>query len=172
MITKRITAVTKLVSQFDDAFILGFDTETRQKYLDTLDIEVLGDLTNLKEQPTIFVVSPLKAKYEYLINDSSVDPWSIFSTHVEGIQNCPDIKLQHKQGVLTHETQEDLPPRVIQDIAHMIISIANKSGSEVFFTQSVASLRYSQAVLTKDALKDRAEIARMVDAKNNSSESE
>jgi len=169
MITKRITAVTKLVSQFDDAFILGFDEDIKQKYMDTLNIDELGDLKNLKEQPTIFVVSPLKAKYEYLINDSSIDPWAIFSTHVEALQNCPDIKLEHKQGVLTHETQELIPPRIVQDIAHMIVSLANKSGSEVFFTQSVASLRYSQAVKIKDASKSRADLARMADAQNNDS---
>lgn len=169
MIKRRITALTKLVSQFDDSYILNFDETQKEKYLETLDIESLGSLKELVDMPTIFKVKPLTPEYEYLINGGEVNPWHIFSTHLESVEYF-DVKLEFdKQGVLDSKHHDDFPARVIQDIAHMIVSLANRSGSEVFFMQSVASLRYTQAVKIKAVSKKAIENARTVDAQNKNS---
>jgi hypothetical protein len=176
MIKKRITALTKLVSQFDDSFILQFDEDQRAKYLETLDIETLGSMKEIIDMPTIFNVKPLKSEYEYLINGGEIDPWHIFATHIESIDYFElddGEKLEfEKSGILKDKHHNDLPARVIQDIAHMIVALANQTGSEVFFTQSAASFRYSQALKIKDASRNRAEIARMAGVKSSGSGSE
>jgi hypothetical protein len=174
MIKRRITALTRLVSQFDDAFVLGFDEDQKQKYLDTLNIEELGSFKEIIDMPTIFNVKPLKSEYEYLIHGDNINPWLIFATHIESVEHFEledGERLEFdKQGILKDKHHNDFPSRVIQDIAHMIVSLANQSGSEVFFTQSVASLRYAQAVKNRAVSKAAIENARMVDAQNKNSE--
>jgi hypothetical protein len=134
MIKKRLTQQRKIISHFDSA-IAQLKPERIKKYVESLDIADLGDLTKLKEQPSIFTIVPLKVKYEYLsFEPDSNSMWTIFATHVKHIDNI-DFELEFDDGVITDNMREYFPPKIIQNISSIIVALANTGQGEVFFTQ-------------------------------------
>lgn len=148
---KRPTQPVELVSIFDTAFILGFPEAIREKYVDTLDIRVLGNLEQMENKPTVFKCAPLKVKFEHMVYTDYPDAWGIFSNHVQDVRYCGDISFSWSHGVIDDDGRGLLAPRVVQDIANQISAIANKSGENFFFTPPVGALHYARRVQEKNA---------------------
>lgn len=149
---KRVSAETKLVSLFDDAYVTGFTDEQRESYEGTLDIGKLGDITGKDKKPAVFVCKPLMPKYEYLAFDAFPDYWGIFKTHVVSIEGGPFEVVRENEQIV--DTQRgDFPTRIVQDIASQIVALCNKSGGDYFFTPSGAAQHYAQAVKARLAVK-------------------
>lgn len=149
---KRVSAETRLVTLFDDAYVLSFTDEQREAYENSLDIEALGDMNKLVKKPAVFVCQPLKPKYEYMAFDVYPDYWGIFKTHVTEMRDGPfDIARENEKIVDT--MRGDFPTRIVQDIASQIVALCNKSGGDYFFTPSGAAQHYAQAVKSRHAVK-------------------
>lgn len=133
MIKKRVTAVRRVVSHFDPA-LANIDSERLKRYIETLDIEDLGDISALTSRPTIFEIAPLKSKYEYLAYSSgSLDYWGIFATHVTRIEGWGEIE-RTPDGDISGKERDVFPSNVVQNIADIVITLATSTGSEGFFS--------------------------------------
>ncbi len=165
MIRKRLTAEKRIVSTLDDAYPLSFTPEQRENYSSTLNIDDLGDLSEVKDKPTVFKVKPLQSKYEYLTFSNVPDAWLIFATHVTGIEYCDEIELTFTNGIIDDTLRDEFTPKIVQEIASMIVTLANSNDSDAFFLQSDVSLRFNQRVILRHAQKKMAQHALMVAAR-------
>lgn len=160
---KRISEQTELVSQFDDVFVLGFTEEQQEEYRNTLDIKKLGDFSDMTEKPAVFRVDPLKPKFEYMAFSHDPDTWGIFAAHVKEIRNA-EVELTFQGENIDPVHRAEIPARIVQDIASMIVALCNKSGDDYFFTPSVASLHYGQRVKARHAAKKMESVAALAGA--------
>lgn len=149
---RRLTERVSLVSQFDDVFVSAFSEDKREKYRETLEVDVLGDMKDMEEKPAIFIVEPLKPKYEAVAHGQFQDIWAVFAGHVKDILHS-DIELEMDGEVVAAKHRAEIPMRIVHDIAGMIIALANKSGEDYFFTPSVAALHFDQRMTSKNAAK-------------------
>ncbi len=133
---KRLTGERKLVSS--ECPNLGdtrYSTEQLGKYFKTLDIEVLGKVPDLLALHTIFTVEPLKVKDEGFIGMGYINHWEVFRRRVKAIENFKDSSgneiAWEREGdnrMLTDAMRELIPVCVVEDIAGMIVSLANNDG--------------------------------------------
>jgi hypothetical protein len=136
---KRITSNRRVISRVDRS-LTGLDIKTIRDYALSLDIESLGDISQLIEPPTIWTISPLKAKYAHLDmgegQNNSQSFWNIFALHVVGCEDR-DVVLEWEGAgdskSLTDAVREQIPEDYIRDIAQMIIQLANGDGTYVPF---------------------------------------
>jgi hypothetical protein len=169
-IKRRTSADAKIVCRFDSA-LAHIGEKKVNEYIRTLDAECLGDLSNIAEKPSVFTVRPLMSDKEYLENGEHSDWWSIFACHVKEITEF-DLSMTRTDGVIDFKYKDEIPPRVVKDIAQQIISLANHSGDSVFtlppdgfsaFLRGAIAARISEASKTT---------ARLEAAKNKKPESD
>jgi hypothetical protein len=134
MIKRRITEQRRVVSHFDEA-LAHVPMDQLKAYSKSLDIEDLGDLRGLKERPTVFTVRPLTVKYEHLAFDiqTGIDFWGIFSTHVTAVTDLP-FELTFIDDVINEKHRSEFPPRIVQDIASIVVTLSNNNGESIPFT--------------------------------------
>ncbi len=133
---KRITKSRVVYSRVDPAIAKFSDLEKHMQYCRTLDINDLGDLTKLLEQPTAITIAPLKTKWAHLDKGESFDAsdcWLICSTHIEKIDGMTLTWENEKAGVLHESVREMLTEDVLFDIAQMVIQLANGDGANIPF---------------------------------------
>jgi hypothetical protein len=131
-IKKRLSTDVKLVCRFDPA-VVDIESKKVRDYLQTLDIAKLGDMTDLADKPSVFTVRPLSVNFEYMANDSDSDYWGIFAHHVKAVTEL-DFNLSFSEGSIDYKHREDFPPRIVKDVAEMIIMLANDGRDSTFFT--------------------------------------
>ena len=167
MIPRRVNENRRLVSYYDNSFILNFTEEQKSEYYKTLKIESLGSMADLgaDELPTIFVCKPLSTKWEHLSYGAEPNYWGIFQTHVKAIENS-EVKLEFEEGIMTADMRELFPPVVVVNIAKMIVEIANSTAQECFFMPSDAALHYGRVVKVQSVGKKKVGSVRGEDAKN------
>jgi hypothetical protein len=156
---KRPSDPVELVSIFDNSFILEFSEKQREEYMDTLDIAVLGNISQMEDKPVVFKALPLRVKYEHMAYSDYPDAWGIFQNHVIDVKYFDAVKLEWKHERIEDSCRDDIPPRVVQDIANQIAATANKSGENFFFTPPQGALLYARRVQTKSAARKMSKMS-------------
>jgi len=148
---KRLTTRRKLISTHcqelgNDKF---YTDKMLSEYLKTLDIDKLGKHEDLVARHTIFTVSPLSVDNEKFVDNIYVfNAWEIFRRHVHAVENWidpetgKDIEIKWENNLMTDDCRELIFPEVVEDIARMIISLANNDG--------VKKLHTARATFTAD----------------------
>jgi hypothetical protein len=139
----------KIVSLHDQA-LLDCDREQLEKYAETRNLDDL-DLTKCKEQPTIFVASPLQAKWEYLLDGSvgATDLWSVFRSHIIEVLNASEMikdfnlfEQSAGQKMMRDEAREQIfDPDTIAEVATVIIQAPSRFDKRPFVTLDTSWLR-------------------------------
>jgi hypothetical protein len=143
-IKRRLTADIKLVSQFDEAFATYVPEDIQEKYNQRWNIEELGDLSQYKEQPSVFTCRPLMAKHEHFINPPWTDYWGIFANHVRSVTGL-DFEIEWDGKVMAPSMQDAFPRDIVVNIASMIEKLGSTSGHDSFFTVPVGFLAFREA---------------------------
>ena len=166
-IRQRLTSKVRLVSHFDDAFCKYVPEDLQEKYNQTLDIDVLGDLTRFKEQPSVVDCFPLLAKYEYLVNPPYTDYWGIFKYHVKAITGL-DFELKFDGEAIDETMRKKLPKDFVINIASLIETLASRSSEDCFFTPPAGYSGYKLACKKRLAAENTIQGASMGAAINKS----
>jgi hypothetical protein len=139
---KRITRDFTVVARVDES-LRSLDAETFSKYCEQLDMKLLGDLAKMPEPPTVWTITPLKAKYAHLDMGDENDAaswWSIFRLHVVKV-NDPSIPWEKEDWgggkALADSVREEIPEDFIRDLAQIIIQLAHGDGTYVPFDVQV-----------------------------------
>jgi len=131
MIPRRTNVCRKVVSRFDPAWRqLLTKRGAYGDYCNTLEIEALGDLSGLSEPFEIFDIMPLRVQYEMYVDGKNSNWWEIFRTHVKSISSIP---LEMDGDRIKDSIRDILGFAYIEDIARMIVDLANIDGKTVFF---------------------------------------
>jgi len=159
---RRLTAERKLISTHCPE-LSKYDDDSLAEYLKTLDITKLGDITDLAAVHTIFTVTPLTTENEKFVDlPYTINHWEVFRRHVTSIENMENadgtqFKFAWDAGKLKEEHRADLPIEVVQDVARMIVSLANNDGikkphtARVGFTDDLRYWRILSATNAKRA---------------------
>jgi hypothetical protein len=137
MIRERLTAPRKAVSLFDHA-LLDIEDGKLREYARTRDLEVLGDLSKLPEQPTIFVLEPMLPKFQHL----EFEPGKLLQYHLHSVENgiitaehfeeIPGDHLGRKR--LSQAGLKKLPHYVVVELGNLVWELASKDGVITPFT--------------------------------------
>ena len=165
-IRRRLSADRRIVSHFDPA-IWGISDSKLQRYCEMLDIEELGDLSELPERPAIFTIKPLASKFEYLAYSDPPDYWGIFATHVKSVTEL-DFELQFEDGEIKALHRDDFAPRIVHNVASIIKELANDVGGGDFFTPPASfwgSVSLGKSRIAREAAKmDAGSVAAKINA--------
>lgn len=141
MLTKRVTAPRWLVSIMDPA-LGAIDRERVALYVNSRDIDDLGDLSKLPEQPTGFHCLPLSVKLENhrlaLVEERDANSaWIIFAFSVDRFRHFPDAPspVTEKGSEITHlpdESREMIDPETIIEIARAICEMPSRGDTNPF----------------------------------------
>ena len=148
---RRLTDSQQIVSLFDEAYVMQFSDEQRDRYTDTLDIKELGNIGEMENKPVIFTVKPLMVKYEHKAYCDFPDTWGIFRNHVQSVLYGDELGIEWINGKIDDACREYVSPRVVQDIANQITALSNKTGSDYFFTPPGAALHFARRLQTRNA---------------------
>ncbi|MHC4575096.1 MAG: hypothetical protein ACYS76_13355, partial [Planctomycetota bacterium] len=139
---KRITGDRTVVARVDES-LRALDAETFSRYCETLDMKLLGDLSQMPEPPTIWTIEALKAKHAHLDmgdDNSAASWWNIFRLHVKAVDDgsAPmDTEDFAGEKALTDAARDYIPEDFIRDIAQIIIQLAHGDGTYVPFDVQV-----------------------------------
>jgi hypothetical protein len=139
---RRLKQERQVVSHFDEALAV-IDSEKRDAYVKSLNLDDLGDLAELELQPSVYTVKPLSPEGEdWAMTMSAAALWRIFATHVVDITNCPFDLERDNDGFLRDKMRAEFPPEIVANVATIIVQLANRGNSEVFFMPPVGAGRF------------------------------
>lgn len=134
-IPRRLTEQRRVVSRFDPSWQpIVSSHATAQKYADycnTLDIGIIGDPLAGDEPFTVFDVAPLQVQYESFVAGDNSNWWAIFKSHVKSISG---MRLSFSGSELHDKHRGEIGLAYVEDIARMIVEMANIDGESVFFS--------------------------------------
>lgn len=173
VVRRRLTSDKRIVCHFDESLAL-IGNEKLKRYVETLDIDVLGDIGAMEEPPTVFTVKPLTPEGEDLsFNMNADNVWRIFATHVKNVSGWP---IEFNEGVIDYKHREEFTPETVQNIASIIVELSNRGNSNVFFTPPVGAVRFWDATRKHHASQTMADkmksVAGLADAQPNQQKSE
>lgn len=166
MIKQRPTENFDVVYLYDPALDMVQDSIVEQYHKSGRDISVLGDLSSLADQPSVFTCRPLDVKHEHLIDlmqvQASSAGWQIFKHHVIAAQNLTDDNgrpiLKFTDGInpeIKDECRELIPKAVVNDIVSVIILRATEIGlgftlpAQYWAMRAQSKVRHATAALQK-----------------------
>lgn len=125
-----------------DPALDAVDGESLRRYLGSRDIDDLGDLSKLSEQPSLFHCLPLSVLFEnsrvsFLDEGNADAAWLIFAFHVDNFKNFPDAPRQvagrgNDNKHLPDEAREMFDPETIIEIARVICEMPGRGDTNPF----------------------------------------
>lgn len=135
---KRVTESRDVVCLCDPA-MSWIDRGKLVKYSLSRNIEDLGDLKTLQEQPRIYRCRPLSTRAEttgklYLDENNADAAWMIVASHVENISDIATLKKRQINNIdtLEDEVREILPFDEVHEIAKVICELPNSGDNRPF----------------------------------------
>lgn len=160
-IPKRINTTRRVVSRFDPAWTRVIHRRCYGEYCNTLDIAKIGDISEFDF--TTFDVRPLQVAYEVFADDNgAANAWEIFRSHVV---NMSGFDFERDGDRIRDKHHEEIGPKIIKDIADMIVQLANADGQTLFFAPPDGYMDFLQSCQRRLA-SEAVTVARSADATN------
>lgn len=136
-ILKRRTEKQKMVISMDPA-LQEISDKAMRRYLLTRDMSELGDLSALKDKPTVFTVLPLRVKKEYLIDNETnvMVAKELARTHIVAVSDM-EMDYEDDDGImcLSKSSIDTLPIEAVYEIAKFVIQSHSRGVDQLgFFT--------------------------------------
>lgn len=132
MLGKRLSESRKAISLYDPAFF-EIRAGLRERYINTRDFSVLGDLSKLPSLPTVFVHEPVKPEHTHLLDSDELPVLLVlFRMYITAVENC----------------EFDVRYETVNDLRRMTEDSANQFGSDVIREQGLLVQEFARSSTT------------------------
>jgi len=127
MLRARLTEPRAVISVYDPA-IMGIDYQKLHKYKMTRNLDDLGDLSVLKEKPTIHMLEPMLPMYEGFRDKPAFNYAVHCSKIIDGPVTDKDFETDDGRTSLKFEAIAKIPDKSVIELGGVVLQLASVDG--------------------------------------------